>query len=295
MKSECWKSDRCLGVRCSKCLNTMTYAHYLNHLERCREWASVYSSTGAYIPTDMDAFDAFEKKSVVSSKSSYSPERKKTKLHDLSQQTFSSFSDRKLGDQVISSYKSSIEAAQTESSGFKLPDNRRQLKSNLLKRLQQDLQQFKQKIYEEYESDLLTKSDIDQEITKTFIQSSSPLKLGYIKLENVIRFAKHRFLTERRLLKSSCLPDCPSDEEIRLFALHFNTKRANIEDLVQKRITNNPLTHRRDKGQLRIPIPVQIEVMKFIHENSCFAPRRNGIITKKAIKIPNLGSRIFLR
>ena len=245
----------------------------------------------------MHAFDDFEKENAPSSKSSYSPERKKTKINDLSQHSFSSFSDRRLGDKVISSYKTSTRETTTESSGFHLPDYKRQMKSNLLKRLQQDLQQFQQKIYEEYETDFLTKSDIDHEVTKTFfaVQSSSPLKLGYIKLENVMRFAKHRCLTERRLLKSSILPDCPSDEEIRLFASHFNTERSHIEDLVQKRITNNPLTYRCDKGQLRIPIQTQIEVMNFFHENSCFAPRRNGIITKKATRIPNLASRIFLR
>lgn len=43
-------SAGCSGVECKNCGNKMIYSHYLNHLQRCKQWAEIYSRSGCYNP-----------------------------------------------------------------------------------------------------------------------------------------------------------------------------------------------------------------------------------------------------
>ena len=257
----------------------MTYGHFINHKSRCEQWAFFYSTTGAYRPMDVEALVSFENEKTLSSMStSGSPTAKRMRLIDVAEKI------------SVSRSKTT-----TASSGFKIEDNARKIKNSIMSRLRADIEQFYMKIHSQYESSHISSNEIDDELMKICCKEESLLKMGFVKLNNIIRYGKKRSLTERRLIKISCLPDCPSDEEIRIFSNHFNSKPEIVQNMLEKRISNDGWTFRSDKGQVRLSLDTQIEIMKFIYQNAVFSPRKCGILKKKVSQITNLSSRIFLR
>ena len=143
------------------------------------------------------------------------------------------------------------------------------------------IEQFYEKIHRQYESNHISSEEIDDEILKICSRKEGLLRMGFIELGDILRFCKKRSLTERRLMKIACLPEYPSEEEIRLFSHHFGTPKTNIHNMLEKRISNDAWTYRADKGQLRLSIDIQISIMKYIYENAVFAPRKSGVKKKK--------------
>ena len=255
-------------------------------MSRCEEWAVCYSTTGAYRPKDVEALVSNDNEALSSNYTSGSPTSKKIRLINVAGKLSFSTGSRK---------EESKSKTETGSSGFKVADNSRKIKSNIMLQLRSAIEQFYEKIHRQYESNHISSEDIDDEILKICNRKEGLLRMGFVELDDILRFCKKRSLTERRLIKIACLPEYPTDEEIRLFSHNFATTKTNIHNMLEKRISNDAWTYRSDKGQLRLSTDIQISMMKFIYENAVFAPRKSGVKKIKASEISNLASRIFLR
>ena len=101
---------------------------------------------------------------------------------------------------------------------------------------------------------------------------------------------------EKRLMKSSVIPDTPSIQHLKNLANHFNVKYGNMIDLATSRTKmQRPLEFRREEGQLKASADRQQEIFQLILDNSHPAPGRDSTILKECSKIKNLAMKFFLR
>lgn len=101
---------------------------------------------------------------------------------------------------------------------------------------------------------------------------------------------------EKRLIKSSVIPDTPSIQHLKNLAKHFNVKYSNLMDLASFRTKmHRPLEFRRDEGQLKASTDRQMAVFQLIFDNSHPAPGQDSTILKECSKIKNLAMKFFLR
>lgn len=142
---------------------------------------------------------------------------------------------------------------------------------------------------------MINDSELKTEVLKHFSSDSLLLRLGYINSTHIKTFIGKRPYEERRLVKISTLPDCPSSDDVHEYAKMYRTNASTIETLLSKRIENDPFFTRSDKHQKRISIETQISLMKFIEENSQFSPGDCGIKRKRVSDVKNLAMRLFYR
>ena len=164
-----------------------------------------------------------------------------------------------------------------------------------MKSLRQSLQRFKTEIMNNFESDVLSGDEITHEILKFFGDDESFLAIGYVNSNNIKQFCRVRPHKDRRIIKMSCISSCPSENEILCFKRNFDLTMDSTYDLLERRISNNPVLFRADIYQKRLPWTLQINIMEFIMKNAVFNPGKNKLRKIRVSKIRNSAMRIFLR
>ena len=97
-------------------------------------------------------------------------------------------------------------------------------------------------------------------------------------------------------MKTSVIPDNPSENHLKTLASHFNVKYGNMLDLACFRSKKTrPLQFRRDHGQLHTSIDRQLQIFQLILENSHPAPGQDSSMLLDCEKIENLAMKLFLK
>ena len=276
----------------------MTFSHYIQHKERCAQWAEIYALTGSYKVIDLTILDSnsneLESEGSNNSSSIKSPPNKKLCGNgEIPKNSSFKSSDSSSAASSQPSSKTSSQWSNNDFADYEANQNYK-LRHHAIWSLRQKLLKFKNEVYSEF-GDVLTRPEIHKEVYCYFLNPSALLELGYINIANVVTFARKRPYSERRLLKISCLSDSPSWSELLTFTKLLNTNIENILQWSDQRIQNDPHSFRADKNQKRLPVDFQMELMSYIFENSQFNPRRDAIMTKNIEKVNNLATRIFLR
>ena len=170
----------------------------------------------------------------------------------------------------------------------------RKMKFYQMKELKQALEKFKTEALS-LESDVLSANDIVHEVINFFANEDVFLQMGYVKTKNIKQFCRNRPLKDRRIIKMACLSDCPSESQIKSHMRIFKMSEESTLDLLERRISNDPLMSRSDRFQKRLSVATQLNLMDFIMKNSVFHPGRNKLKKIRVSKIQNLATRIFLR
>ena len=101
---------------------------------------------------------------------------------------------------------------------------------------------------------------------------------------------------EKRLIKTSVIPDTTSMAHLKTLANHFNIKYCNLLDLASFRTKmQRPIEFRKDYGQLQTSIDRQFIIFQLILDNAHPAPGQNSSIVYECVKEKNLAMKLFLR
>ena len=93
----------------------------------------------------------------------------------------------------------------------------------------------------------------------------------------------------------SCLSDHSTYELLDTFSNSFGIRFEASLNLFLRRMHNDHSSFRSDKGQRRMSVATQFELMNFILQNSQFNPGKSSLKTKKIKKVTNEATLLFLK
>ena len=280
--------------------------HFQHHLKRCQQWAETYSKTGSYKPVDLSALTSL-KSNGQNEKSCEPCDSEKSSVSSLATEFLASKKAKseisspirvELSHESSQSTSQSKEKSSNETSVYqpiRMDNTAHKERHSLVSRLRKELKNFKNSIFQEYTENGLDSKEIEKEIANAFFNDKLMLNNGFLELENILSFANKRPYFERRLIKIAMLPEIPSMDDIKVFGRLLHTTEETILDWCDQRSRNDPRYSRSDKGQTRMSVDHQMELMNYIYQNSHYLPKKDGIKTIAVEKISNLASKMFLK